>query len=46
MIFGKYRSLDSMGNPIYTFVPDEVYARLMQLRHDFNMNPDYKWTEE
>lgn len=45
-IYGKYKSLDSSGIPVYGYVPDEVYARLMQLRHDFNFDPNHKWTKE
>lgn len=45
-IYGKYKSLDSLGIPIYGYVPDEIYARLMQLRHDFNFDPNHKWTKE
>lgn len=45
-IFGKYRTLDSKGKLVYVFTPDEVYARLMQLRHDFNMDPNHIWTED
>ena len=45
-IFGEYKALDSSGIPIYKYIPDEVYARLMQLRHDFNFDPNHKWTKE
>lgn len=45
-IFGKYQGKDSKGNIIYKYKPDEVYARLMQLRHDFNFDPNHIWTED
>lgn len=45
-IFGKYKSNDSRGNKIYKWTPDEVYARLNQLRHDFKFDPKHVWTEK
>ena len=43
-IYGKYKTKDSKGKDVYIYTPDEVYARLMQLRHDFRFDPNHKWT--
>lgn len=45
-VLGQYHTKDKNGNETYRYTPDEVYARLMQVRHDFNMDPKHVWTKD